>query len=72
MTATEPQLEAGPASVAHGINCVSLVLAGKHPGAAVLTPDEADQLADILHRQAQYARDAAAEAMWAHNEVITP
>ena len=58
---TEDQLTAGPASVCHGVDCVSLVLGGKHPGAAVLTPDEADRLAGILTRQAAHARDAAVE-----------
>jgi hypothetical protein len=54
--ADEVLLTAGHAEVAHGVDCVSLVLNGRYPGAAVLTPEEADRLADLLHRQAVYAR----------------
>jgi hypothetical protein len=65
-------LRAGPASVGHGVDCVSLVLDGRHPGAAVLTPDESDRLADLLHEQAQQAREAAGNAMWAHTDGTNP
>ncbi len=65
-------LKAGPAEVAHGIDCVSLTLGGRHPGAAVLTPDDADRLAFLLHCQAGHARTAAAEAIWAHTKGINP
>jgi hypothetical protein len=66
-------LRSGPASVAHGVGCVSLALNGHGSASAVaLTPDDADRLADLLHEQAQHARDAAADAMWAHTEGVEP
>lgn len=63
-------LRSGPAEVAHGIDCVSLTLGGRHPGAAVLTPDEADNLAEILGRQAKHARELAADPGKARAEGI--
>lgn len=62
-------LTAGPAEVAHGINCVSLTLNGRHPGAAVLTPGEADDLADLLRRQAAHARRLTAETDSEENDM---
>jgi hypothetical protein len=64
MTDLDQPLNAGPAYVAHGVNCVALSirLVGSTT-AAVLTPDEADDLADLLHRQAQYAREAHTEGI---------
>lgn len=45
----------GRASVAHGNACVSLTLTGNRPGAVVLSPDAARELAVMLHEQADYA-----------------
>lgn len=56
---TEPH-RVGDATVLIGADCVGLQLDGRHPGATVLTPDRADELADLLRRQARHARDLTA------------
>lgn len=48
-----------PITVAHGIECVLLILEetpDRMPATTLLAPDAADALADLLHRQAVAAR----------------
>lgn len=50
----------GDVQVMHGAAVVVLVLSGRWPGSATLTPDEADAVADRLRQQATYAREVNA------------
>jgi hypothetical protein len=54
------EIEVGDATVRHGAESVLVTIDGRYPGSTQLTPDQADQLANVLHTQAQYARSAAA------------
>lgn len=51
------RLRIGEVELAHGVDAVSLILGGRWRGAAVLSPDEADELADRLREQAAAARE---------------
>lgn len=51
------RLRVGEVELAHGADVVSLVIHGRHRGATVLTPDDADALADRLSWQAAAARE---------------
>jgi len=48
----------GDVEVAHGAATVVLILHGRWPGTAQLTPDDADAIADRLREQAAHARQA--------------
>lgn len=49
------------AKVMHGNDCVGIQIDKPVPTMLVLTPDEADQLADKLREHARHARDVAAQ-----------
>lgn len=52
----------GDVEIAHGQATVLLILHSRWPGAAQLTPDEADALAERLRAQAQAVRLVNARA----------
>lgn len=47
----------GDVEIAHGAASVVIVLHGRWPGAAQLSPDDADLIAERIKVQAAYARE---------------
>jgi hypothetical protein len=47
----------GDVTVVVGAGCMALIVDGRWPGLAALTPDHADVLAEELVRKARYARE---------------